>query len=686
MNKIELDKFKPFTHLKYRADIDGLRAIAVLAVVGFHAFPEYRIFVGGFIGVDIFFVISGFLISTILFQNFEQDNFSLIEFYKRRILRIFPTLIVVLTSCLVIGSITLFANEFKQIGKHTAAGVAFVSNLVLWNESGYFNNSANSKPLQHLWSLGIEEQFYLVWPLLLWATYKRRINVLITIVVITIISFSFNIYMVRGSIIEAFFSPLTRFWELLIGSLLAHSMLSRVSKNYTNSTNDQESLVKNNLLSLLGLILLGVGFRSINEWRVFPGYWALLPTIGTALIISAGSNTFINSRILSNRILVWFGLISYPLYLWHWPILTFLRIFEGSFREISIEKRVFAVCISIILAWATYYFIEKPIRFGNHKNKKSFVLLFLISIVGMIGWQINIHDGYAERIKFEPKKASVLFEKYPHQARNTNCENIYPELIAGSGSAFCLLSDPKEAEIALVGDSHAHMYYQELSRVLDKKTVLNFSYPSCLPFASEQHLTDECNVKQKAAIDFLVKHHSIKTVYLSGYFSYLSAGGFKYGNIDGLREARELDNEQEQTFVANGINFIQKLKDAGKDIILIKDVPDIIFRPTKCVHFESDFLSYIRSRGKLDQSSPNECVIDKANYEIRNRPYENALTKILNKFSIVRIFDPRKILCDNNRCYIIKNGIPLYWDSDHLTIEGSKIIIEELIKLNPPAT
>jgi peptidoglycan/LPS O-acetylase OafA/YrhL len=679
MNKIESDKFKPSSHLKYRADIDGLRAIAVLAVVGFHAFPEHRIFVGGFIGVDIFFVISGFLISTILFQDFERDNFSLIQFYKRRILRIFPTLIVVLTSCLVIGSITLFANEYKQIGKHTAAGVAFVSNLVLWNESGYFNNSANSKPLQHLWSLGIEEQFYVVWPLLLWATYKRRINVLITIIVIMIVSFGFNIYIVKGSMTEAFFSPLTRFWELLIGSLLAYLM----SKNIANNTDKKESIVKDNLLSLLGIIILGIGFWLISEGRTFPGYWALLPTIGTALIISAGSNTFINSKILSNPMLVWFGLISYPLYLWHWPILTFLRIFEGSFREISIEKRVCAVSISIFLAWATYRFVEKPIRFGDYKNKKSFVLLFLISIIGMIGWQVNIHDGYAERIKFEPKKASILFEKYPHQTRNANCENIYPELIAGS--AFCLLSHPKEAEIALVGDSHAHMYYQELARVLDKKTVLNFSYPSCLPFVSKQHLTNECNVQQKAAIDFLVKHNSIKTVYLSGYFSYLSAGGFKYGNIDGLREARMLDNEQEQTFIENGINFIQKLKEAGKDIVLIKDIPDIIFRPTKCVHFKSDFLSYIRSRGKLDQSSPNECVISKANYEVRNRPYKNALTKILNQFPTVRVFDPGNILCDKSSCYIIKNGIPLYWDSDHLTVEGSKIIIEKLIELNPPA-
>jgi peptidoglycan/LPS O-acetylase OafA/YrhL len=178
------------THPKYRADIDGLRAIAVLSVVCFHAFPVRL--KGGFIGVDIFFVISGYLISTIIFDNLERDSFSFVEFYSRRIKRIFPALLLVLIACLAFGWFALLADEYKQLGKHIAAGAGFVSNFVFWNESGYFDNAAETKPLLHLWTLGIEEQFYIIWPLLLWAAWKRKFNLLTITLVIAIISFLFE--------------------------------------------------------------------------------------------------------------------------------------------------------------------------------------------------------------------------------------------------------------------------------------------------------------------------------------------------------------------------------------------------------------------------------------------------------------------------------------------------------------
>lgn len=179
------------THPKYRPDIDGLRAIAILSVVGFHAFPVWV--KGGFVGVDIFFVISGFLISTIIFDNLERNTFSFIEFYSRRIKRIFPALLVVLIACFAFGWFTLFAEEYKQLGKHIAAGVGFVSNFVLWNESGYFDKAVETKPLLHLWSLGIEEQFYIAWPLLLWVVWKRNLNLLTTTIAVAAMSFVLNI-------------------------------------------------------------------------------------------------------------------------------------------------------------------------------------------------------------------------------------------------------------------------------------------------------------------------------------------------------------------------------------------------------------------------------------------------------------------------------------------------------------
>lgn len=213
------------THPKYRADIDGLRAIAILSVVGFHAFPNWV--KGGFIGVDVFFVISGYLISTIIIGSLERDSFNFVEFYSRRIKRIFPALLLVLIASFALGWFVLLADEYKQLGKHIAGGAGFISNFLFWNESGYFDNAAETKPLLHLWSLGIEEQFYIFWPLLLWFVWKKRFNLLTIAITVAIVSFALNIVKVRSDTVAAFYSPQTRFWELMAGSILAYMTLHK---------------------------------------------------------------------------------------------------------------------------------------------------------------------------------------------------------------------------------------------------------------------------------------------------------------------------------------------------------------------------------------------------------------------------------------------------------------------------
>ena len=221
------------SHPKYRPDIDGLRAVAVLSVVAFHAFPEW--IKGGFIGVDVFFVISGFLISTIIFENLDRGTFSFAEFYARRIKRIFPALIFVLSACLIFGWLSLLPEELNQLGKHILGGAGFVSNLVLWSESGYFDNSAETKPLLHLWSLGIEEQFYIVWPFLVWAAWKRKLNLFYVTLSLLVASFASNIWLIQANPVATFYSPLTRFWELLCGSLLALYVIRRGDNSNVNS-------------------------------------------------------------------------------------------------------------------------------------------------------------------------------------------------------------------------------------------------------------------------------------------------------------------------------------------------------------------------------------------------------------------------------------------------------------------
>jgi peptidoglycan/LPS O-acetylase OafA/YrhL len=369
------------SHPKYRPDIDGLRAVAVLAVVLFHAFPDFL--KGGFIGVDVFFVISGYLISTIIFENLDRGSFSFSEFYARRVKRIFPALILVLIACFIFGWFVLLDDELKQLGRHIAAGSSFVSNFVLWYEAGYFDKSVETKPLLHLWSLGIEEQFYIVWPLLLYFSWKRKFNFLTIIILVAGVSFFLNINGVKEDPVATFYSPQTRFWELLCGSLLAWFTL------YKKSAIIDKTIA--NFTSLIGAMLLVCGFLLINKELNFPGMLALIPVLGAVLIIFSGPKSWINHKILSNKIAVWFGLISFPIYLWHWPLLSFATISNGKTPDDKI--RIAAVFLSIVLAWLTVKFIEKPFRYGNRKHLlKIAVLCGLIFVIGVSGLVINKVD------------------------------------------------------------------------------------------------------------------------------------------------------------------------------------------------------------------------------------------------------------------------------------------------------
>lgn len=384
------------THPKYRPDIDGLRAVAVLSVVAFHAFPAWM--KGGFIGVDVFFVISGFLISTIIFENLDRGTFSFADFYARRIKRIFPALLLVLIASFAFGWLVLIADEFKQLGKHIAAGAGFVSNLVLWSEAGYFDNSAETKPLLHLWSLGIEEQFYIFWPFVLWFAWKRKFNLLTLTIIVALISFSLNLKGIKQNSVATFYSPQTRFWELLSGSILAWLAIYKKNaiKPYTLKIDGwlakviyRESVEVNgrtlsNVIAFVGVLLLAYGFLRINKDLSFPGKWAVIPVLGGILIILAGPQAWVNRKILSNKIAVWFGLISFPLYLWHWPLLSFARIVESELPSRNI--RIAAVVLSVVLAWVTYNFVERPLRFGKPSRVKVYVLVIVMAIVGSLGY------------------------------------------------------------------------------------------------------------------------------------------------------------------------------------------------------------------------------------------------------------------------------------------------------------
>ncbi|VVP59442.1 hypothetical protein PS903_05949 [Pseudomonas fluorescens] len=672
------------THPKYRADIDGLRAIAVLAVVGFHAFPS--LIRGGFVGVDIFFVISGFLISTIVFESLDREAFSFSEFYARRIKRIFPALLLVLITSFIFGWYALLADEYKQLGKHIAAGAGFFSNLALWNEAGYFDHSAEVKPLLHLWSLGIEEQFYIVWPFLLWLAWKRKINLLTITTLVAAGSFYLNLKGINKDLVATFYSPQTRFWELLCGSLLAWLTLYK-KETFTNlklkldtwlysiihkapPANNGKTL--SDILSLLGILLLATGFWRINQETAFPGKWALAPVLGAVLIIIAGSNAWFNRFILSNRILVWFGLISFPLYLWHWPILSFLRIIEGEIP--SQGTRITAVLLSIVLAWLTYKLVERPIRFGGHNKKKLYTLSLLMMICGITGYITFKVDGFESREGLRKTAGFVeLTKEYPHMPyRNETCDSLHSEL---KSLFFCLISKKSPPEVLILGDSHSNQYYKSLSRKLPNMSVMNLGIQRCLPFSSATYMsTNNCEPKIAAAIKFAIEAPSIKTIYVAGYWSSLASGGFAVEN-ENYRQPRPLTDKDASSFVEAGKKFLSIMANSGKEIIFINDVPDLNFNVRSC--FDSRPLVIEKKKIR------DKCGISRSIYNERYKVYADMLSTLTTNTPSVKVYNPIGLFCDNELCKATIDGKPLYYNSDHLTIFGADLVVDDLLSKYP---
>ena len=280
---------KPLIKPSYRADIDGLRALAVLAVIAFHAFPDWVS--GGFIGVDVFFVISGFLITTLIQQSLQQQSFSFRAFYASRVRRLFPALVIVLLACQVVGWFALLSNEYTALGKHIAASTVFIPNFIFWSESGYFDYAADAKPLLHLWSLGIEEQFYLFWPFVVWLCHKYKANLFKISVALFLGSLVLNLLMIEESPSAVFFSPITRMWELLSGCLLAYLVSSKLPAFESfNAKLGSVNLIRH-AISLLGLALILLGACLFDQDTLYPGTWALVPVLGTCFIILAGSQS-----------------------------------------------------------------------------------------------------------------------------------------------------------------------------------------------------------------------------------------------------------------------------------------------------------------------------------------------------------------------------------------------------------
>lgn len=651
------------SHPKYRPDIDGLRAIAVLSVVAFHAFPSS--IKGGFIGVDIFFVISGFLISTILFENLDRGTFSFAEFYARRIKRIFPALLLVLIATYAFGWFALLAEEYKQLGKHIAAGVGFMSNIVLWKEAGYFDNAAETKPLLHLWSLGIEEQFYLVWPLLLWLAFKQRFNLVTITIVLTIVSFYLNVNGVEKDAVATFYSPQTRLWELLCGSLLAWATLYK-KEAYANiktklggwlghflciEAPQADGNTLPNFVSWIGLLVLAYGFVKINKGFNFPGEWAVVPVVGSVLLISAGPTAWINRIVLSNRLAVWFGLISFPLYLWHWPLLSFARIVESEAPSRNI--RIAAVVLSVVLAWLTYELVERPIRLGKYSKAKVPVLVLLMVIVGYVGYSTYSRDGLGFRtnatlkgFSFNGDTGHLEYHKYIAEKYFLCTPNdVAKEALKWEGFARCMQSKPNaDVEVALVGDSHAEHLFLGLAEALPTKNVA-FYIKRTAPFID--------NPEFENIFKAVLQSKSIKDVILTMRWNI---------RVSELPAGSSLEDKLLET--------IDALSKAGKVVYLTDDVPVFPFGPEKC-----------KGRRWLGSYNPR-CEMSYENAKLQSVVYLRSLMKVVERRPEVKVLNLGKYFCEDGLCSMTKGDKIFYRDNNHLNLNGSLLVGRRLVEDN----
>ncbi|HWH81941.1 MAG TPA: acyltransferase family protein [Burkholderiaceae bacterium] len=665
-------------HPRYRPDIDGLRAVAILSVVAFHAFPS--LIRGGFVGVDVFFVISGYLISSVILGNLEAGSFSFWVFYQHRIRRIFPALGVMLASCAVAGWYLLPEGAYAELGKHIAGGAGFVANLVLWKEAGYFDSASDTKPLLHLWSLGIEEQFYFVWPLVLWFAWKRRWNLLLVTAGVLLASFCANVVMVRIDAVANFYSPATRVWELLIGALLACKGAIKIK-----SPGLHAKLA--NPLAVGGLAAIALAECLLAKDKAFPGWWALLPTLGAAAIIAAGPLAWVNRRLLSNPAMVGIGLISYPLYLWHWPILAFLRI-TGAFKG-ALEIGVCAIGAAFVLSWLTYRFVERPFRSQwssgagvvaprapSAPNRRAAGLLVFMTLAAVLGGVIHQTNGnlHRDRIKIAALPAlpdKSVFDRlkiYEHYDQpNTTCRDqlgmsLLPEEVCITNSAA-----PK---VMFFGDSHAMGLYSAIfADHLAVPSVLIAS-PGCLVYPNLTYRPNgkewgqDCTEIAKKGLAYANRSPDIGTVVIS-----MVRKGDNPASLTNFY-ARQTQLTERDVLSAGTDHLIRSLLASGKTVIYVVDVPYFHHTPENC---QSKFLV----------SGADECVFKRAEMNAPFKDYFEVLRKIQRDYPALKILNAEDVLCRKDTCAQHDGAQYFYIDKDHLSVYGSETVLASLFRQFP---
>lgn len=628
--------------IRYRSDIDGLRAIAVLSVIAYHAVPAAVR--GGFVGVDVFFVISGFLITTIIVDARFSGTFSLIDFYARRIRRLFPALIVVLLATFALGWFYLLPNEFKALGKHLTAGAVYVINVALKREAGYFDASADHKPLLHLWSLSVEEQFYLVWPLLILLARTRR-QLLIMFALLTVSSFASGLHALGKNPASAFFLPQNRVWQLSAGGLLALVLMhaddieQRVRALAGTAMPARKTLA--NIASCLGLALILCAVTLFDDKLLYPGWWGVVPTLGAMLVILAGQGAYLNRALLSSPPMVGIGLISYALYLWHWPLLSYRNILR-----LQDDWTITALCLAaaLLLAFATYRFIERPIRLAPRASHAPALLAMSVVLAGV---------GLAARYEFvAPHNDGARVRQYAFAAEDWG----FPSDLAASYHGNELFRTRFGAglgstdKVLFIGDSNMEQYWPRLERIWksqsERPSVEFATRGGCAPIpgftvAARPH----CIGFAEASVE-IAKDPNVKTVVIAAaWISYFTPGA---ASVERRNTAYAALEEMLRGFTWN-----------GKTVWLVLNIPSgMMLSPVSFVRRSLDGeISVVpqqdRARAVRCDPGTDQCAASRDRTQCgsqRGRPHAVA----------VRRRDLQRRACRWN------DGLPRYRDGTHL--------------------
>jgi len=620
----------------YRADIDGLRALAIVPVVLFHTgIPGFS---GGFVGVDVFFVISGYLITSIIEREIRDGRFSIARFYERRVRRILPALFSVMAFSALAAPAFLYPEEYRSFARSLITATLFASSFQFRLESGYFDVETESKPLLHTWSLSVEEIFYLVFPttfILLWRWgRKRRIGVLQSIALVSFLASVAALYLDSHSK-TAFYLAHFRAWEFLIGSLLALSTLEAPNCRRAGD-----------LISVVGLLLILAAVFGYSHETSFPGLAALLPCIGAAFVIAAGQRrTSFAGRLLSRRPLVFTGLISYSLYLWHWPVLVFATLWVG--RRLSAWEGAGLAIGSFLLAILSWRYIERPFR-GKSGVLSRGMLFSLSACVATLLVTIGLHgeltEGWPDR--YPNSVRLVVAARDDRDPRQGAC--LSTDLDADACRYGRAAAEPVTA---LWGDSHAASYAVMLGQLAEQRgeSILAFTMPACPPVHDWQIAYQEwrraCAAFQERTLNRILEDRSIRTVLLAANFqAYVSIAKGQEGFQVALR------------------HVVHRLSRAGKRVILIYPYPTVEDRT---------FKKLLREAGNDGNLEALGQPLDK--FLADNRAAFDVLDQMGQPEALTRIY-PHRLLCSRGWCSLYRDGRVLYQNHNHLSLTGARAL------------